>query len=434
MAPFPGFSSLVSAFQLVKDAIDAKQDAISGAPGQVVGFDASGKPVPQTPSAFGGGGGGGDLASGGFTGILPIERGGTGNDQGYIQTGSKSGSAPGRCATVEGSSNIASGACAHAEGIQSEASRDYAHAEGQFSKASGTASHAEGYSKASGAYAHAEGQAEAVGEISHAENAGKANGEHSHAEGCGYAIGECSHAEGYFTYANNFASHAMGHHNKNLATGGSNLNQVGDAMAIGNGTLGGGTDVKSNCFRVTYAGEVYGLSAFHSTGADYAEYFEWADGNPNSEDRVGYFVTLDGDKVRVAQPGEYVLGVVSGQPCIIGNADEDWMGRWEHDVFGRFVREDVPSGGWRCKPNPDYDPGQPYIQRKDRPEWSAVGMLGVLAVRDDGQCQPGAFCRVAAGGAAAPAASEFALQGGQIVQNWRVLRRSGDHVILIVFR
>ncbi len=29
--------------------------------------------------------------------------------------------------------------------------------------------------------------------------------------------------------------------------------------------------------------------AFNTSGADYAEYFEWLDGNPEAEDRRGYF-------------------------------------------------------------------------------------------------------------------------------------------------
>ena len=34
----------------------------------------------------------------------------------------------------------------------------------------------------------------------------------------------------------------------------------------------------------------YGASV--TSGADYAESFEWADGNPNNEDRVGYSVVI----------------------------------------------------------------------------------------------------------------------------------------------
>jgi len=238
-------------------------------------------------------------------------------------------------------------------------------------------------------------------------------------------------------------------------------------MVIGNGMS---HKQRSNCFRVTYAGEVYGLKAFSSTGADYAEYFEWADGNPDGEDRVGRFVTLDGKNIRFARPGDYILGIVSGQPCIIGNADEDWMGRWVHDQFGRFVKEyledseeeiEVPEDetermallsdpevrerdgrlyrvtpvvvdhetpSWRFKANPDYDYTRPYVERRDRKEWSAVGMLGVLAVRDDGTCQVNGFCQVAEGGIAA--AAERYVPG----ETYRVIERVAGDVVKVVFR
>lgn len=247
-----------------------------------------------------------------------------------------------------------------------------------------------------------------------------------HAEGQNTtASGAYAHAEGYGTQANNCAAHAGGHYNKAMDGSGRTYNTLGDAMAIGNGT---GASSLSNCLRVTYAGEVYGLSSFNSTGADYAEYFEWMDGNPECEDRVGYFVAMDGDKIRKAEPGDYILGIVSGQPCIIGNADEDWLGRWEHDEFGRFVREDVGKGGWRFKANSDYDASQPYVGRSERPEWSAVGMMGVLSVWDDGSCQVNGFCRAAEHGVAT--AAERYVSG----ESWRVIKRVSDRVVKVVFR
>jgi len=317
------------------------------------------------------GSGGSDLST--STGILSIEHGGTGNDQGFIQIGAKAGTKLGNCATAEGKETAATNYSCHAEGQ---------------------------YTTASGAYAH---------------------------------------SEGYGTQANNCASHAGGHYNKAMDDSGRTYNTLGDAMVIGNGT---GASSLSNCLRVTYSGDVYGLSAFNSSGADYAEYFEWIDGNPECEDRVGYFVTMDGDKIRKAGPGDYILGIVSGQPCIIGNADEDWMGRWEHDEFGRFVKEKVDASalgrqdddcgetdlGWRFKVNPNYDVSQAYIERKDRPEWSAVGMMGVLSVRDDGSCLVNGFCQVNANGIATAA------EGYVAGERWRVIKRVSDGVVKVVFR
>jgi hypothetical protein len=242
----------------------------------------------------------------------------------------------------------------------------------------------------------------------------------------------------------------------------------GDAFVIGNG----GRNLRSNAFRITFGGTVYGTGAFQTSGADYAEFFEWADENPNGQDRIGRFVTLDGKKIKVAEPGDYVLGIISGNPCIVGNADEDWLGRWIHDDFGRFVKEyletvetkiQLPDGladdeirrwmienhvreqdgkyiqtttvavdhetaSWRYKANPDYDPTQPYIERKNRKEWAYVGMLGVLAVLDDGSCQVNGFCHVAAGGIAAAA------KGYIPGLTYRVIERVADNIIKVVFR
>lgn len=324
-------------------------------------------------------------------------------------------------------------------------------------EASGWYSHAEGTnSYASGNYAHSEGtETHATGTSSHA------GGEYA------YATSQCAFAHGFEIYSSNFAAMVIGHHNKDMTGGGADTNQTGDAFVIGNGTGG-----QSNAFRVTYAGTVYGKGSFQTSGADYAEYFEWLDANVQGEDRVGYFVTLAGDKLKKAAPGDWVLGVVSANPCIIGNADEDWLGRRLRDDFGRFIKEyleqdeepvtppeglegkelrewmrenhvrrteegyvkvttrvvDYETPSWRYKENPDYDPNQAYIERKDRVEWDAIGMMGVLAVRDDGTCQVNGFCTVASGGIATAA------DGYVPGQTWRVIGRVSENVVKVVFR
>lgn len=216
------------------------------------------------------------------------------------------------------------------------------------------------------------------------------------------------------------------------------------AFVIGNGT----SDTASNAFRVDYNGTAYGKSAYTTAGCDYAEYFEWLDSNPNNEDRRGYFVTLDGEKIKIAEPGDYILGIISGHPAVIGNGDEDWMGRYILDDFGEFIYEDyeyeteepeevvdeetgevtiqmktVKRTCKKYKENPDYDPSIAYIQREDRPEWDAVGMVGVLSVRDDGTCQVNGYCKVAEGGTAT--ASET---------GYRVIKRVNDNIVKVIFK
>ncbi len=324
---------------------------------------------------------------------------------------------------------------------------------GYYLTASGDNSFAQGYNcVASGSGSHAEGNNNTASGInSHAEGSGTtASGINSHAEGSGTtASGIHSHAEGFRTTASDYA-HASGKYSKAMTTSQGTATATGDAFVIGNGT---NSSTRSNALRVTFAGETYGLSAFNSYGADYAEYFEWDDSNPNNEDRVGYFVTVVGKKIKIAQPGDYILGIVSGQPCIIGNADEDWLGKWEHDEFDRFILEyleetdetdedgntifkiaDRETSNWRYKVNPEYDTAQQYIERKNRPEWSAVGMVGVLSVRDDGTCQVNSFCKVADGGIGTYTDDEFTIQDGKIVKSYRVIERVNDNVIKVILK
>ena len=169
--------------------------------------------------------------------------------------------------------------------------------------------------------------------------------------------------------------------------------------------------------------------------ADYAEMFEWADGNPNAEDRRGYAVCLDGEKIRFAtsdDPAEDILGIVSAEPGVLGDAATlNWQGMHLKDEFGRKITEPVEYLVWNIKgepkpdpgnhrftadhriavselgtgsdadlavpeyakeddirrtyqqlvENPDYDPERPYTARFERQEWDAIGMLGKLALR-----------------------------------------------------
>lgn len=311
------------------------------------------------------------------------------------------------------SPNYEAGECSFAIGYNTSPSGDYSCAEGNGTLASGTQSHAEGL------------EAKAFGAASHAEGAWT------------NANGECSHAEGYYTTALDF-QHAQGHYNNTTkATAGTSEGTgTGTAFVIGNGT----SSSTSNAFRVDYAGKPYSKSTINSTGADYAEFFEWQDLNPDSEDRRGYFVTIDEDKIKIAEPNDYILGIVSGRPAIVGNADEDWMGRYIFDEFGDFIYEEfeyeatvfdketgetktITKTGTKYKENPDYDPTRSYVHREYRPEWDAVGMMGVLSVKDDGTCQVNGYCKVADGGIATASESGY-----------RVIKRINENIVKVIFR
>ena len=125
-------------------------------------------------------------------------------------------------------------------------------------------------------------------------------------------------------------------------------------------------------------GQGYADGAWNGGGADYAEYFEWSDGNTSSEDRRGISVVLDGDKIREATSGEDPIGVISANPSVVGDADDlQWKNKYLRTEYGSF---DLDENGEQ-KLNPDYNPNQEYVSRENRPEWDCVGLMGKLRIR-----------------------------------------------------
>ena len=407
--------------------------------------------------------------------------------------------ASGKWSHASGNETVASGTCAYAHGWLSKAEGNYSSAGGYSTTASGTCSNAEGeHTTASGDRSHAEGyHTVASGGM---QNGGSSNVGGCHAEGYETvasggsshaenryttASGESSHAEGMSTTASNYASHAGGKYNAAMTTGALASNKTGHVFVIGNGT---GNTARSNALSLMYSGILKTAGTITaSTAADYAEFFEWQDGNSDATDRVGHFVAMDGDKVRIADTDDtYILGIVSGRPFVLGNGDCDtWAGMYLHDEFNREIMEPAPKielveiteevereieeideetgevrimtvketivtgheerevfdengnpvyEGTRPKLNPEYDHTQKYISRFDRPEWAAIGMLGVLTVYDDGSCQANGFCKVANGGIATAADGEYTLLDGKIIKGYRVIERVTDNIVKVVFR
>lgn len=283
-------------------------------------------------------------------------------------------------------------------------------------------------------------------------NAGVICSDHSTANDGLVLGGAHSTSDGSFSVAAGFFITALtnqlaiGHYNNtssatdNSTTGTS----TGSAFVVGNGT----SSSRSNAFRVNGKGQTYATSTSISSGADYAEYFEWADGNPDSEDRVGYFVTLDEnnpEQIRIAnKDDDYILGIISGMPSIIGNGDETWRKRYVTDNFGRYMEEEFEyeetleeytdekkskagkkKKGTKWKENPDYDKTRLYISRDQRAEWSAVGMLGVLSVYDDGTCVVNGYCECSNNGIGTASNKN---------KGYRVIKRVADNIVKVIFR
>lgn len=188
----------------------------------------------------------------------------------------------------------------------------------------------------------------------------------------------------------------------------------------GNGRFDGGADI--------------------GAASDYAEFFEWEDGNPSNEDRRGLSVVIAADgKIREATASDAtsdIIGIVSANPAVVGDsAYLNWQGRHLKDEFGSWVTVDEEFLVWnkqgtyineegekvpnlqpdvtdpQCQPeyqvlvseiaqhpeipqyaidndlritrksrvtNPDFDPNINYTPRVDRPEWDAIGLMGKL--------------------------------------------------------
>jgi hypothetical protein len=173
--------------------------------------------------------------------------------------------------------------------------------------------------------------------------------------------------------------------------------------------------------KFTAAGDGYWDGTGDNGAADYAEYFEWSDGNSSDEDRVGMSVSMVGNKIKIAEDGDVIMGIVSARPAIVcDTASLGWHGRFETDVYGRRVKQDITVYSWEeivenedgepitkkqeyrhdqipegvtvpddansvvrqeDKPSAEYDADADYVPRSDRKEWSAIGLMGKLKLR-----------------------------------------------------
>lgn len=196
--------------------------------------------------------------------------------------------------------------------------------------------------------------------------------------------GNCAVVQGaVHGFATNLAAALVGsrncenHLNYSLAGG----YDAGAAVALANADQNLTWRLDSTC-----SGGVTGSAdgTWTSTGVDYAEYF------PNVEAEVipvGSLVSRAGRNVRMAVPGDRILGVVSAQPSVVGgDGAMHWSGKYERDLFGGYVFEVDANGVMARKLNPDYDSAKEaeYQGRAKRPEeWTCVGLLGQLHVRID---------------------------------------------------
>ena len=129
-----------------------------------------------------------------------------------------------------------------------------------------------------------------------------------------------------------------------------------------------------------------------SGNANYAEVGEWLDGNPDGEDRIGYFVCVDnntpGVTMRKATADDDVRGVTVAAPAFSGNCSSD-----KFDSDGNLLAK-----------------------------YSFVAVMGMASVIDNGICTVNGRCMPNANSTASPVDGDYGYQ---------VIKRIDDTHILI---
>ena len=160
--------------------------------------------------------------------------------------------------------------------------------------------------------------------------------------------------------------------------------RIGRAVSNAYGALVVKANASSSVDTIFYLrgdGNAFADNNWNAGGADYAEYFEWSDGNSDNEDRRGYTVVLDGDKIRKSTSEDNattIIGVISDNPSVVGNnAWDSWSDKYQKDDYASYI---LNENGERII-NKDFDNTQKYVSRENRPEWDIVGLMGRIRVR-----------------------------------------------------
>lgn len=128
-----------------------------------------------------------------------------------------------------------------------------------------------------------------------------------------------------------------------------------------------------------------------SSNADFAEVGWWLDGNPNNEDRTGYFVCIDdnvdGTAMRKATSTDDVRGVIVANPAFAGNASAD-----KYDSNGNLL-----------------------------PLYDYVGVMGLVSVIDNGTCTVNGRCMPGDDGTAVPSSNNLGYHVIERIDSSRIL-------------
>jgi len=217
-----------------------------------------------------------------------------------------------------------------------------------------------------------------------------------------YKVGDDIKGEIFNDYDNNKAkglySHACGQNtcadqNNMFVCGQYNIYNENEPILNENKlfVVGNGSDDnnRNDAFVVYNTGKAY-AKVFSTIGSDYAELFEVYDETIPIKDYEYKFITLKGDKAKIANHDDYILGVYSSQPAILGNSP-----------INNFKNKYIP-----------------------------VGLIGKLIVYDYGKCNVDDFCKVGFNGCAIP----YDKYIDNDISHYRVIKRYDENKIVIIFK
>lgn len=145
---------------------------------------------------------------------------------------------------------------------------------------------------------------------------------------------------------------------------------------------------------------------------------------------------MEGDKIRPAKKGDFMLGVISETAgVILGESSFHWSGRYLKNDFGGYIYEKQKGANGQIvmapMENPDYKPDKNYASREERDEWNVVGLVGQVYVRCDSTVEAGDFIQAHNNGIATKTVSPK--------QRWQVMRvikefdKSKGYGVVLVF-
>jgi len=187
----------------------------------------------------------------------------------------------------------------------------------------------------------------------------------------------------------------------------------------------------------------------------YSEMYEWSELFKFDMVPYGRFVTFDEKepgKIKLANKGDYPIGVTTINTVMTSDDPEEWQGKYLCNEYGDcFLQEKDKAVAVNAYDdinempyiatykdtevvpviNEQFDKSRIYKKRSDRPEWIRVNLLGKCIVVDDGTCQSGQLCTVGENGIAIPAETP---NNWPYVNKFRVIDRLTENTIMIFYK